>query len=72
MNGYYFFIGVFAALGLYCMVYGAIKLCRLDRKSADYAESRRKELKNIAGGVLFIIIGVIIYFVRIIHPWNMR
>ena len=70
MNGYYFFIGVFVALGLYCMIYGAVKLHRLDRKSADYAESRRKELKNIAGGVLYIIIGGVIYFIRILHPWR--
>lgn len=52
MSGYYFFIGAFALLGLYCMVYGAVSLHRLDRSSTDYAQLRAKELKNIAGGVI--------------------
>lgn len=68
MSGYYFFIGAFALLGLYCLVYGAVSLHRLDRSSADYAQLRAKELKNIAGGVILILIGALIYFVRILHP----
>lgn len=70
MVGYYFFIGAFVVLGLYCIAYGIKRLRRLDRKNAGYVESRTKELKNIAGGALLIFIGVMIYFVRILHPWR--
>lgn len=66
MNGYYYFIFAFFALGLYTIVYTVVRIFRLDKESPEYAVDKKRLLKNIPGGLGLIGVGILIYLFKVI------
>ncbi len=69
MTGYIFFIVCFFILGIYCIIYSIVKLRKLNSESEDYLEKRKQYIKSIWGGLGLMLVGVWIYFTKIV--WNL-
>ena len=60
------FVIVFILAGIYFIVKGVLLIFKLDPNGHDYEQQRKKSYGYIGGGILFIIMGLIRFYTRIV------